>query len=418
MNILLINHYAGSPGYGMEYRPYYLAREWVKMGHHVTIVAASFSHLRIQQPTIEHNWMEECIDGIRYVWLKTPSYQGNGIRRVLNMLAFNWQMRRNKDGVLGGKLFDAVIASSPHPLVIYPARRIAAINNAKLIFEVRDLWPLSLVDIGGMSCLHPFVLWLQAVENYAYSHSDRIVSVLPKVDIYLRERGMDVGKFACIPNGIDLKEAQAATYAMPEEHALALKKLRGEYDFLVGYVGQHSLSNALDSFVESASLLKAFNVALVLVGQGPEKARLEAKAAECGTKNIVFLPPVPKTAVHGILSQMDALFIGWQQQPLYRYGVSPNKLMDYMLASKPVIHAVDAGNDLVAEAKCGISCEPESPSAIADAVLELKVKYTAEDRSNMGRRGKDYIEHHHDFSVLARRYLDVIANLCNKGNPK
>ena len=90
MNILLINHYAGSPQYGMEYRPYYLAREWVKLGHNITIVGADFSHLRIKQPTAG----EEYIDGIRYVWLSTPVYQGNGLGRIKNMLSFLWKLYR------------------------------------------------------------------------------------------------------------------------------------------------------------------------------------------------------------------------------------------------------------------------------------------------------------------------------------
>ncbi|MEN6406733.1 MAG: glycosyltransferase family 4 protein [Thermoguttaceae bacterium] len=406
MNILLINHYAGSPKYGMEYRPYYLAREWVRMGHNVTIAAASFSHLRIQQPGVDGDWSEETIDGVRYVWLKTPAYEGNGVGRVFNMLAFNRQMRRHEAEVLDGVKPDAVIASSPHPLVIYPARRIAAKYEAKLVFEVRDLWPLSLVDVGGMSRWHPFVMWLQRVENYAYRRADKIVSVLPKVDDYLRERGFDAGKFACVPNGIDLDEIAASPESLPDAYASTIARLKAEGRFLVGYVGQHSLSNALDSLVESAAMLKSSNVALVLVGQGPEKSRLEAKAKERGADNAVFLPPVPKKVVPAILAQMDALFLGWNRIPLYRYGISPNKLMDYMLSGKPVIHAVDAGNDLVADSRCGVSCVPANPSAIAESIRWLATKCTAEERAAMGQRGTQYVVERLTYAALARQFLD------------
>ena len=94
MNILLINHYAGSKEYGMEYRPYYLAKEWVKQGHQVTILGASFSHLRQYQPQVKKDFQEENIDGIKYVWFKTPEY-GGSIARIKNMMTFLWKLRKN-----------------------------------------------------------------------------------------------------------------------------------------------------------------------------------------------------------------------------------------------------------------------------------------------------------------------------------
>jgi glycosyltransferase involved in cell wall biosynthesis len=408
MNILLINHYAGSPQHGMEHRPFCLAREWVRSGHNVTVVAASFSHLRLQQPTVKKDISEEDIDGIRYVWLKTPSYEGNGLRRVWNMRTFLQQIRRHEAEMLGGVRPEAVIASSPHPFVIFPARRIARKARAPLVFEVRDLWPLTLIDLGGMSRWHPFVYCLQFTENYAYRHADRIVSVLPNVDKYLHERGFDPGKFTCIPNGIDVEES-AVPALLPDEHAAALAELKSAGRFLVGYVGQHSLSNALDAFIESASLLGSANVTLVLVGQGPEKAQLEAKARDAGAKNVRFLPPVLKQAVPSVLAQMDALFLGWSRQPLYRYGISPNKLMDYMLAGRPVIHAVAAGNDPVAEAGCGISCEPENPSAIAESVRKL-LTAGEQERLTLGQHGREYVLAHHSYKILAKRFLGLLKS--------
>jgi glycosyltransferase involved in cell wall biosynthesis len=106
---------------------------------------------------------------------------------------------------------------------------------------------------------------------------------------------------------------------------------------------------------------------------------------------------------------MDALFLGWNRLSLYRYGISPNKLMDYMMAAKPVIHAVEAGNDPVSESGCGISCAPEDPEAIARAVLDLMRRCTPEERSAMGQRGKDYVLQHHSYATLASQFLEVMA---------
>jgi glycosyltransferase involved in cell wall biosynthesis len=392
----------------MEYRPYYLAREWVKSGHQVTIVAASYSHLRLGQPSIDGDVAEEHIDDIRYVWLRTRSYRGNGVRRVWNMATFVRQLRRHEAEVLGTFRPDVVVASSPHPFVIFPARRIARRHDARLVFEVRDLWPLTLIELGGMSARHPFIRLLQWTEDYAYRHADRVVSVLPKADGYMQAHGMAPEKFAYVPNGICVEEWRSVQAPLPEEHAAALGKLKQEGRFVVGYVGQHGLSNSLDSFVAAGPLLAETKAALVLVGQGPQKQQLQAKAAQLGAANVLFLPPVPKQAVPTVLAAMDALFLGWNRQPMYRYGISPNKLMDYLMAAKPVIHAVEAGNDPVAESGAGISCTPEDPVAIAAAVREL-AKRTEEQRQVLGQRGFQYVVENHDYAKLARRYMEVIA---------
>ena len=88
MNILYLEHYAGSPEMGMEFRPYYLAREWIKMGHKVTIIAGDYSHLRRKNPAVEMDFQCDSIDGIEYVWIKTGRYAGNGVKRALTMGRF------------------------------------------------------------------------------------------------------------------------------------------------------------------------------------------------------------------------------------------------------------------------------------------------------------------------------------------
>ena len=226
MNILLIDHYAGSPKHGMEYRPYYFAREWVHSGHDVAIVAGSFSHLRIQQPAVEKGWSEEKIDGIRYVWLKTPRYSGNGARRALSMFAFLYQLKRHRRRILDGFSPAAVIASSTYPLDIFPAYRIVKKFHAKLLFEVHDLWPLTPVQIGGMSPKHPFVMLMQYAENFAYRKSDYVVSMLKNAYEYMRLHGLAEEKFVYIPNGIDVSEWEGLQTPLPPQHAECLQSLR------------------------------------------------------------------------------------------------------------------------------------------------------------------------------------------------
>ncbi len=407
LNILLINHYAGSCRDGMEYRPYYLAREWVRAGHIVRILAASFSHVRTHQPELKRTRHDETIDGIDYTWFRTPGYQGNGASRVVNMAAFIRRLWSDSRGLADAFRPDWVIASSTYPMDIWPAARIARRAGSKLVFEVHDLWPLSPMELGGMPCWHPFIMMVQAAENYAYRHADAVVSMLPKTEGHMREHGLASGKFSYVPNGVDVAEWEAGGGGVPEEVAGQLAAFRTQFPFLVGYAGAHGLANALQAFIRAAVHSKNEGIGYCLIGQGPEKTALRRLAEAEGADNVLFLEPVPKGSIPRLLSRLDAFYIGLQRQPLFRFGVSPNKLMDYMMAAKPVVYAVEAGNNIVAESGCGISIAPEEPTAIAGAVRRL-MRMSNGERQRMGRRGRVYVLAHHTYPVLARRFLEVL----------
>jgi glycosyltransferase involved in cell wall biosynthesis len=392
----------------MEFRPYYLAREWLKNNHQVTIVAASFSHLRNKAPQLRGSVTEEIIDGIRYFWIKTPAYEGNGVARAFNMFAFTSRLYLHRSKLASEIRPDVVIASSTYPLDIYAARAIAKGSDAKLVFEVHDLWPLSPMELGGMSRYNPFVLLMQAAENYAYRHADKVVSMLPKAEEHMRDHGMASGKFVYIPNGIDVAEWESEKTPLPVVHAELLAQLKREGRFIIGYAGAHGLANALGTVVDAASLLSGAPVDFVLVGQGPEKDALMKRTVQLGLRNVHFLSPILRGAIPTFLDTTDAVHIGWQRQPLYRFGVSPNKLIDYMMAGVPVIHAIAAGNDLVSESGCGITVPPEDPLALADAVREM-MKKTLEEKVSMGKMGKAYVLAHHTYAVLAARFEEAIT---------
>jgi glycosyltransferase involved in cell wall biosynthesis len=409
MNILLINHYAGSVRHGMEYRPYYLAREWVRLGHRVTIVASSESHVRTLAPRLDGAArLAETIDGIDYLWLATPPYRGNGLARVRNMAAFVLRLR-DMGAELAARLRpDVVIASSTYPLDIWPAHRIARLAGARLLFEVHDLWPLSPMELGGHSRWHPFIMLLQAAENFACRRADAIVSILPRVREHLEAHGMAPSKLHLVPNGVDPGEWETEAPALPEPLAATLRELRREGKFVVGYAGTHGISNALETLLEAAARLRDRPVAFVLVGAGPDKPALIRQAVELGLANVHFFDPVPKVQVPALLQDVDLAYIGWRRQPLYRFGISPNKLIDYMMAARPILHAVEAGNDPVAEAGCGLTVAPEDPQAVADGILNL-LAMRPESRTLLGQRGRRYALAHHTYPVLGRRFLNAFA---------
>lgn len=408
MNIILINHYAGSDRHGMEFRPYFMAKRWVQAGHQVTVVASSFSHLRSLNPDLQgQKTMEETLDGVRYFWIHGPEYQGNGMGRIRNMLSFLGGLYRYEKQITAQGKPDVVIASSTYPLDIYPAHRIAKKYGAKLIYEVHDLWPLSPIELGGMSPKHPYIVLMQMAEDYCYKHSDYVVSILPCAKEHMVEHGMKPEKFICIPNGIVKEDWEQTERSGNPPYYDLLGEFHREGYFVIGYAGAHGIANALDSFVEAGALLKDKKIKLVLVGQGPERSRLKQKIVDMGLRDTVeSLEAVKRGDVPALLEQMDALYVGLQRQPLFRFGVSPNKLMDYMMAAKPVIFAIDAGNDMVKDAECGISIPPEDSKAIAKAAVKLS-EMPEDKLAAMGRNGRKYILEHHEYDVLSKQFMDV-----------
>ena len=400
MNILLINHYAGSPALGMEYRPYYLAREWVRAGHRVQIVAADFSHVRSRQPIAG----DETIDGIAYRWLQTPPYQGNGAGRVWNIWRFLSQVWRQTGRLVREFKPDAVIASSTYPMDIWVARRIARQAGARLVFEVHDLWPLSPIELSGMSPKHPFIRLCQAAEDAAYRDADVVVSMLPKVQGHMADHGLDLSKLHIVPNGITPEDWQHQAAPLRDDVARGSAEQRAAGRTVVGYAGSMGLPNALDVLLDAAALLRDQPLAIVMVGDGHERARLKQRVADQGLTQVTLLPPIPKAQIPAFLAQIDIAYIGWQRVPIYRFGIAPNKLMDYMRAGGAVLHSVEAGNDPVAESGCGLTVAPENPQAVVDGLRRLAALPAAE-RLAMGERGRAFVLAHHSYPVLAQRFI-------------
>jgi glycosyltransferase involved in cell wall biosynthesis len=403
VNLLLINHYAGHPGLGMEYRPYYLAREWVRAGHRVMVLAANFSHVRARQPAAG----DEVIDGIAYRWLPTPSYRGNGPGRLRNIASFLRQVWLDAPRLAATFRPDVVIASSTYPMDCWPAQRIARHARATLVHEVHDLWPLSPIELSGMSKWHPFALLCQTAENSAYRHADVVVSMLPRVHEHMAAHGLDLAKLVIVPNGISPDDWRAAPQPLRADVQQTIDAAHAAGDAVVGYAGSMGEPNALDTLLDAAALLRERSMRFVLVGDGHLRQHLASRIAADGLTRVALLPPVPKAQVPSLLVQLDIAYIGWQRVPIYRFGIAPNKLMDYMMAGCVVLHAVEAGNDPVAEAGCGLTVTPDDARAVADGVVRLAATPAAERRA-MGERGRAFVQAHHTYPVLAQRFLDAV----------
>lgn len=406
MNILMISHYAGTPQYGMEFRSYYMAREWVRMGHHVMVVGASFSHLRKEQPAVE----SETLEGIDYRWFPTSQYEGNGLKRVLTMFQFCRQVYKHSKELIAFKS-DIVIASSVYTFDIYPCHYIARRSGAKLVYEVHDLWPLSVMVIGGYKKWHPFIMMLQHCENYAYRHCDMVVSMLDKSFPHMQRHGLTEDRFCCVPNGFLKDEwSDIDSIQLPEEHQALFSKLRAEGKTIVGFAGGHTQSTAMNILIEAAKQLSdRSDLAYVMVGKGPQKEELIELARKYGLDNFYFLPPVEKNSIPKIVQQFDICYEGGVHSCLHQYGTSANKMIDYMLAGRPIVKSVDEPGSEVERVGCGIQVEAENIPQVTDAIKKI-ADMTAEERAEMGAKGRKYALENLEYQTLSQKFIDCVMH--------
>ena len=214
-------------------------------------------------------------------------------------------------------------------------------------------------------------------------------------------------KLHIVPNGVTLDEWVGDAEALANELATQLDAIRASGRTVVGYAGSHGLPNALDVLLDAAALLKDEAFSFVLVGDGHEKQRLAQRVRDEGLTQVHLFAPIPKAQIPALLARFDIAYIGWQRVPIYRFGIAPNKLMDYMMAGRAVLHSVEAGNDPVAEAGCGLSVAPGDAAAVAQGLAQLAALPVAE-RHAMGQRGRDFVQAHHTYPVLAQRFLEAL----------
>lgn len=401
--VWIICQHAGSPRHGMNYRPYNLAHGLVELGRDVTVISASTSHEYFSPPLTRGFLTIEDVDGIRYVWVRTPGYgESRSSGRVLAWAVFLFGLLRLSTLELPRP--GSIVVSSPPPYPILVAVLLAKRFKARLIFEVRDLWPLSLVELGKISVRHPFVRLTQWVEDFAYQRADRVVSVLPAAESHMASHGLDAGKFVCIPNGVEVGTQKDAA---PD---LRLRAVLPGRNCIIGYAGKVGIAYGIQTLIEAASLLRdRRDLGFAIVGGGSELEELRLEARARGLDNLAFIPPVSKAEIPGMLASFDICYLGLRAESLFRFGVSPTKLFDYFLAAKPVIMGIRAGNDPVAASGCGLTIEPANPGVLAQAIVSL-ASLPREELQALGARGREYVINYHDWSRLSRMYEAVLSS--------
>lgn len=379
-NVWLINHYATNMYEQSAGRHYYFGKYLLEAGYNPVIICSSFVHKgEINYIQDRKKYLIENKDGITFVFIKTSSYVGNGRKRIVNMIEFTKGVIQNGKAIAKelGKP-DVVLGSSVHPLSCVAAIFLGKGFKSKIVSEIRDLWPETLVMFGTIKEHGLFTSLLYAGEKWIYKKSDDIIFTMEGGKQYILDRGWNKciaeDKIHYINNGIDIEQFDM----WKVKEAFADKDL-DEDTFKVIYTGTISQANGVKRVIDAAQLLKEKGndtVKILIYGQGEDKEQLEKYCKEKKIDNVIFKGQVKKKKIPYILSKGDLLLVNYSEDIIknkhnvLRYGGSHNKLFEYLAAGKPILYAQPGCFNIVEKASCGkVLQDATSASVLMDGIL-------------------------------------------------
>jgi len=410
MNIWIFNHHAQGPEIPGGTRHYDLAKQLVSYGHRVVIFSAGFHYLLLKE-TVEYNkdgFKIEDKDGVRFVWIKTYPYKVNNIKRMVNIISYSWRLnflipRLDLDKP------DIIIGSTVHPFAPIIGYRFSKRYNTPFVFEIRDLWPQSFLDMGAWHEKDMVSKVFKSIEKYTVKRADTIISLSPMTEGYLKdEYEYEYGKNIYIPNSVDIDSVNK-NKLLPDMNDTfeQIIKLKDDGKVLYMFTGAIVQSNSINIFVEVARKLKIKNIQIVLVGKGQERARYEQIFKDESLFNISFLDPVDKKLVPKLLDYADVLIL---IQGNVKWG-SSNKLYDYLAAKKPIITSLYVKhNDVIEGIGCGYSSGYNDSDEI---VINIGKVYSLSrgQQEEMGRSAYNYVSQNHDIKLMAQKLEKLCKGL-------
>jgi glycosyltransferase involved in cell wall biosynthesis len=379
---------------GISSRTYDFSRELVKRGHRVTMFTNSYCHFtHVDRLSSHEKWRTEEIDGIRVIWLRTIHYTGNGWKRGANMLSNAWrsiQVARTLP-----EKPDVVIGPSVPLGTGWAALKIAEMKRAAFVFEVRDIWPISLVDNGRLSKRSPVYYAFRFIEKSLYRKAQRISATMPFIFDHVSESGGNPEKVTWIPNGVDFERFSGVkAYECRKNHPLVAM-----------YVGGFGAEHDVITIVRAANILQQQGnnkFRFIIVGNGIKRLECQREASLNSLSNIEFRDSVPKSDVPLLLMESDVVIACIIDSPVYRFGINLNKLIDYFASGRPVIFSGKAPNDPIVESGAGFSIPPEDTEMMVEA-LQRFLEMSPAERIKMGKLGRRYVENNFDIRKLADR---------------
>lgn len=430
MRVLYFHQYFTTLKGASGVRSYAMARRLVEEGHQVTMVCGSSERADtgLSGP-FRRGVRTGIVDGIEVIEFDLRYSNKHGFaKRTITFLRFAYR----SIGLALTRDYDLVFATSTPLTAGIPGIFARWLRRKPFVFEVRDLWPELPREMGVIT--NPIILGLMSFLEWATYHSaHRLIGLSPGIVAGIERRGVERERIALIPNGCDLDifGANASETSEPVQHVPVNEKNVGgsqsasstpwrpdgvsDSDILAIFTGAHGIANGLDAVLDAAAELKRRgrnDIKLVLAGDGKLKPALQQRARVEQLNNVIFLPPLPKHRVAGLMAAAD---IGMQilaNVSAFYYGTSPNKFFDYIAAGLPVLNNYPGWiADLIREHDCGFVVPPEDPVAFADALEQA-----AADRKRlreMGRRARQLAESEFDRNQLAARFVRWLTETVN-----
>jgi glycosyltransferase involved in cell wall biosynthesis len=384
-------------------RVHEMSREWVRLGHQVTVLTGFPNHpTGVIPPEYRGQWLRrDIVDGIQVVRVPIYAAANKGFaKRIANYLSFGASASAVGPFVAGRP--DIIIATSPQFLTAVAGFWLSRLYRVPFVFEVRDLWPSSIVAVGAMSASSPVVKTLEQVELFLYRAASRVVVVTESFVDEICARGIDRSRLSVITNGVDLdlfrpssRQEARARLGLPQE------------GFIATYVGTHGMAHGLSMLLDAAPRLGADGITLLLVGEGAEKASLEVRAAREGLRNVIFWDQRPRNEIAEVYAAANVCLVLLRAKQLFK-KVIPSKIFEFMGAGRAIHTTVDGeSRSIIERAGAGIFSPPEDVEAFV-ATLH-KCAANPADLDELGKSGRRYAEANYSRPVLAARYAEILV---------
>lgn len=402
--VWVVNHYTAIPElHHQAGRHYHLATHLEHEGWKAVLIGASTTHPVGKQTLPQGVRRRYVAETPSRLTLRAPAYGRNALRRVVNMAWFTLALLVPAS-TRGLPAPDVIVGSTVHPFAALAASQLARRRRVPFVFEIRDLWPETFISMGVLRRRGIIARALRFVEHVSIRRASLVLSPLPGVGDYLRAHGYP-NDFVWVSNGIEA-EAQGG---------VAVPSAKTHNGLVFTYLGAMGWANALpviiDAFARYVQISGDVNARLRLVGDGSLKPVLRDRAqASAAGSQITVEDAVPQNQVPRIIAESDCLVINFRNLDVYRYGVSPNKIFQYLLGAKPIIFGSPAKNDPVRDSGAGFSVVPDDVEAFAAAMSKV-ARLTEDERAKLGIQGRAHVLVEYDYRTLALRLAAALERV-------